>query len=121
MVRLLCLLRHTDLVIIRGTITDQHYVDEVTHPHVLPIYRTVGNTYFFYQDKARPHTCNMASSCMQAGHVNTLDLPSRSPDLSPIEHLCDIVSRQVRDLYPFPAATLPELDRRLVKQWQRIP
>ena len=46
----------------------------------------------------------MARNCLQTGHVDTLDWSSRSTD-------------RVRDLDPFPAATLPELERRLVEQW----
>ena len=32
-----------------------------------------------------------------------------------------ILGQRVCDLNPFPAATLPELKRWLVEQWQRIP
>ena len=33
------------------------------------------------------HAYDMTSNSLQAGHVNTLAWSSRSPDLSPIEHL----------------------------------
>ena len=74
----------------------------------LPNAEPVGNNVLFKAENARPNTCNMARICLQIGHVNTLDWPSRTPYLSPIEHLWNIPGKRVRDLYPFSAATLPE-------------
>ena len=53
----------------------------------------------------------MARNCLQAGHVNTLAQPSRSPYLSPNEELWDIPGWRVCYLYRFPAATLTKLER----------
>ena len=41
------------------------------------------------------------------------------PDPSLINHFLDILGRWVHDLYPFPAATLPELECQLAEKWQR--
>lgn len=113
--------RRTDLVSIQGTLTGQRYVNEVLRPHVLPLSMAVGRNFLFQQDNARPHIARVARDCLHEGNVNVLDWPSRSPDLSPIEHLWDILGRRVRDSYQFPAATLEELQHRLLEQWQRIP
>ena len=64
---------------------------------------------------------DMARHCLQVSRVNTLDWPSRSHDLTPIEHLLDILGCHVCDLYPFSSATLQKLEPQLVGQWQRIP
>ena len=39
-------------IVIRGSLTGQRYVDEVLHPHVLPLYWTVGTIFLFQQDNA---------------------------------------------------------------------
>ena len=70
------------IYVFRGTLKGQCHVDKVIYPHILPIYQTVGNNILFQQDNARPHTCNMASNCLQASHVNTLvprSIPNRTP------------------------------------------
>ena len=35
-----------------GSLTGQHYVDEVLYPHVLQIYQTDGNNFLFQQDNS---------------------------------------------------------------------
>ena len=54
MVHLLCIYHRTKLVVDRGTLTGQCFVDEVLHPYVLPISQTVGNNFLFQQDNAQP-------------------------------------------------------------------
>ncbi|GFU42201.1 HTH_Tnp_Tc3_2 domain-containing protein [Trichonephila clavipes] len=41
----------------------------------------------YQQDNARPHTARLSQQCLQGYDV--LPWPARSPDLSPIEHVCD--------------------------------
>ena len=48
MVRLICIVLH----VIRGTLIGQLYVDEVLHPHALPIYPTVGNMFLYQKENA---------------------------------------------------------------------
>ena len=57
--------------------TGQRYENEVLHPHVLPISRNVGNYCLFQHGNARPDTWRMASICLRAGRVGTLDWLSR--------------------------------------------
>ena len=52
-------------------------------------------------------------------HTPLTGLPDPNP--SPINHPWNIRDHHVQDLYPSPAATLPELDHKLVSQWQCIP
>ena len=107
-----------DLVVIRGTITYQRYVDEVIHPQVLSISQSVVKSlparqcqtpYLqYYNELFASRSCQQSRLTVQSG-------------LSSVKHLWDILGQQVGDLYPFPAVTLPKLERLLVEQWQRIP
>ena len=95
------------------TLTCKYHVGVLLHLHVSPILQTVGKN-IFQQNNAQPHTYNTTRDCLQASHVNTIDWLSISHDPSPEEHLWDILGQRVCDLYPFPAATLPELERWLL-------
>ncbi|GFS56245.1 uncharacterized protein TNCV_2769211 [Trichonephila clavipes] len=46
----------------------------------------------YQQDNARPHTARLSQQCLQGYDV--LPWPARSPDLSPIEHVCDALGMQ---------------------------
>ncbi|GFU26757.1 transposable element Tcb2 transposase [Trichonephila clavipes] len=49
-----------------------------------------------------------------------MEWPACSPDMDPIEHVCDALKRRVagRQLLP---QTLQELERALPEEWDRIP
>ncbi|GBN17918.1 hypothetical protein AVEN_222393-1 [Araneus ventricosus] len=86
-----CASRFT-LIVIRGKLTGQRYVDDILRPHVGPSLNDLPGA-IFQQDNARPHTSRVAQDFLR--HVQTLPWPARSPDLSPIEHVWDQLKRQV--------------------------
>ena len=52
--------------------------------------------------------------------IEVLDWPSRSPDLSPNEHIWDEVCRRfIKQVNP--PQTLGDLERAFVEQWRRFP
>ncbi|GFU38580.1 transposable element Tcb2 transposase [Trichonephila clavipes] len=67
------------LIVMRGTLTGQRYVDNILRPHVGPFLNGLPGA-IFQQDNARPHTARVAQDFFQ-----TLPLPARCPDLSPGE------------------------------------
>ncbi|GFX52511.1 transposable element Tcb2 transposase [Trichonephila clavipes] len=80
------------LIVMRGTLTGQRYVDDILQPHVGPFLNSLpGAT--FQQDDAPPHTARVAQDFLR--HFQTLPRPARSPDLSPVEHMWDQLRRQM--------------------------
>ncbi|GFX84988.1 DDE_3 domain-containing protein [Trichonephila clavipes] len=72
------------LIVMRGTLTDQRYVDDILRPHVGPFLNGLSGA-IFQQDNARPHTARVAPDFLR--HFQTLPWPTRSPDLSPVLHV----------------------------------
>ncbi|GFV71914.1 uncharacterized protein TNCV_2458491 [Trichonephila clavipes] len=66
--------------------TAQRYVHDILQPHMLPLIQRLPEA-IFQQDNARPHTARVSKDCLST--VTTLSWPVLSPDLSPIEHICD--------------------------------
>ncbi|GFT44833.1 transposable element Tcb1 transposase [Trichonephila clavipes] len=74
------------LIVMRGTLTDQRYVDDILRPHVGPFLNGLPGA-IFQQDNARPHAARVAQDFLR--HFQILPLPSRSPYLSSVEHVWD--------------------------------
>ncbi|GFX64052.1 transposable element Tcb1 transposase [Trichonephila clavipes] len=74
------------LIVMRGTLTGQRYVDDILRPHAVPFLNGLpGSERVFQQDNARPHTERFAQDFLR--HFQIIPSPSRSPDLSPVEHV----------------------------------
>ncbi|GFV07632.1 transposable element Tc1 transposase [Trichonephila clavipes] len=74
----------TPMVVIRGTLTAQWYVDNILRTVLLPFLQQHPGL-IFQQDNARPHTIRVAMNCLTA--CQTIPWSARSPDLSPIEYV----------------------------------
>ncbi|GFX45047.1 transposable element Tcb2 transposase [Trichonephila clavipes] len=57
------------LIVMRGTLTDQRYVDDILRPHVEPFLNGLPGA-IFQQDNARPHTARVAQNFLR--HFQTL-------------------------------------------------
>lgn len=108
----------TELRFVNGTLTAQQYRDSILQPCVVPLVRE--RNLIFQQDNARPHVARDNMDYLAANDVEVLPWPAFSPDLSPIEHLWDVLGRAVRQR-PNPPSTIPELRLALVEEWHRIP
>lgn len=105
------------LVVIPNTLTANLYVSLVIQPVVLPFMNSIQGG-VFQQDNARPHTAVVSQRALQS--VDMLPWPARSPDLSPIEHVWDIIGRQLQH-HPQPALTVPVLTAQVQQAWNSIP
>ncbi|GFU80475.1 cathepsin L [Trichonephila clavipes] len=80
------------LIVMRGILTGQRYVDDILRPHVGPFLKGLPEA-IFQQDNARSHTARVAQDFLR--HFQTLPWPARSSDLSPVEHVWDQLKRQM--------------------------
>ncbi|UYV75324.1 hypothetical protein LAZ67_12003495, partial [Cordylochernes scorpioides] len=104
------------LLCIQGTMTAQRYVDDVLRPVTLPYLQGVPNA-LYQQDNARPHTARISQQALQ--DVQMLPWPPYYPDLSPIEHVWEIIGRRLHAL-PQPRSE-DELWQRVEREWRAIP
>lgn len=108
--------RRTPLVHIDGSLTADRYVTQVVEPVVLPLLQGAPNT-VFQQDNARPHVARRTLNSLTGFDI--LPWPAASPDLNPIEHLWDLIGRDM-NLGPL-AQTIDDLRTAVDVAWQRLP
>ena len=84
------------------------YRDEILRPLVRPYAGAVGPGFLLMQDKARPHVAGVCQQFLQEEGIDAMDWPARSPDLNPIEHIWDIMSRSIHQCHVAPQ-TVQEL------------
>ncbi|UYV66944.1 K02A2.6-like [Cordylochernes scorpioides] len=104
------------LLRIQGTMTAQRYVDDVLRPVTLPYLQGVPNA-LYQQDNARPHTARINQQALQ--DVQMLPWPPYSPDLSPIEHVWDIMGHRLHALPQ--QRSEDELWQMVEREWRAIP
>ncbi|KAI3374149.1 hypothetical protein L3Q82_006005 [Scortum barcoo] len=91
------------------------YRDEILRPLVRPYAGVqVGPGFLLMQDNARPHVAGVCQQFLQDEGIDAMDWPARSPDLNPIEHIWDIMSRSIHQRHVAPQ-TVQELADALVQ------
>ncbi|GFX96249.1 transposable element Tcb1 transposase [Trichonephila clavipes] len=84
--------RRSTLIVMRGTLTGQRYVDNILRPYVGPFLNGLPRA-ILQQDNAHPHTARVAHDFLR--HFQTLPWPDRFPNLSPLEHVWYQLKRQM--------------------------
>ncbi|KFM63879.1 Transposable element Tcb1 transposase, partial [Stegodyphus mimosarum] len=80
------------LVHINGNLTADRYVTQILEPFVLPWLQGPPNT-VFQQDNAKPHVGRRTLNSLTG--LGILPWPAASPDQNPIEHLWDVIERDI--------------------------
>lgn len=105
------------LIVINGNLNAVQYRDRILStvaPYVQQHQLTL------QQDNARPHVARICRDYLQAQHVDPLEWPPYSPDLSPIEHLWDEIDRRIRRR-PQAPQNLQQLTDAIIEEWDRLP
>ena len=79
----------------------------------------MGDNARLVQDNARSHTVYVIQDYLEQESIETIDSPSRSPDLNCIEHMWDIVYRQV-SASAYPPRSVQELEIAVVQAWTNV-
>ena len=74
----------------------------------------------FQHDNAWSHVARICTQFLEAENVPVLPWPAHSPDMSPIEHVCDTLDRRVRQRVPVPA-NIQQLLTAIEEEWDNIP
>ena len=80
----------------QANVTGLYHRDNVIDPTVVPYACRHGNAFIFQDDHARVIRARFVHAHLQFGRITTLPWPAESLDLSPMEHLWDILGRRVR-------------------------
>ena len=78
------------LLCIEGNLNSNRYIREVLQPEVLPHLQATPHA-IFQEDNTQPHVVRIVQAFFQRRWVSLLPWPARSPDMSPIEHVWDMV------------------------------
>ena len=92
---------------IEGNLNSNRYIREILQPQVLPLLQATPHA-IFQQDNARPHVARFVQAFFQRRRVSLLPWLARSTDMSPTEHVWDMVGRRLIRQGP-PAPTLDAL------------
>ncbi len=89
------------LCFMKSTVNAAIYQDILEHFMLPSADKLYGDADFIFQQDLPPaHTANGTKSWFNDHGVTVLDWPANSPDLNPIENLCGIVKRKMRDTRP---------------------
>ena len=103
-------------MILQGNLTGQRYVDEILRPVVVLFAQRIGVNFDFQDHNARQNQARVAVDFLRQQGVRALPWPVKSPDMSPIELIWDVLGRRVRNR-PKRCNNLQELGRTLQEEW----
>ncbi|GFV05907.1 transposable element Tc3 transposase [Trichonephila clavipes] len=70
-------------------------------------------------DNAPCHRVVLIDDFRETENIQRMSWPANSPDLNPIEHVWDMIGRQIADL-SHPPSSVTELKRALQEAWNRL-
>ncbi|GFX00167.1 transposable element Tcb2 transposase [Trichonephila clavipes] len=101
------------LIVMRGTLTGQRYVDDILRLHVGSFLNGLPEE-IFQEYNARSNTARVAKDFFC--HFQTHPWPTRSPDLSPVEHVWYHLKRQMPSCH-----SVHDLELAVQDLWAHLP
>ncbi|GFU35863.1 transposable element Tcb2 transposase [Trichonephila clavipes] len=109
----------SNLLPIEVNLNSNRYIHEVLQPEVVPFLQGILGA-IFQQDNAHPHVTKTVRDFCSAQDMQLLPWPAYLPDMSPIEHVWNLVGWHLaRD--PCPAASIDELLLCIQAIWNSLP
>ncbi|GFY14879.1 transposable element Tcb2 transposase [Trichonephila clavipes] len=100
----------------RGSVMGDRYCKEVLLLHVRLLRGAIGPDFIFMDDNARPHRTLTVEELLVSKDITRMDWPAYSPDLNPIEHVCDALVRRIAVRLHHPENT-QQLKQMLIEEW----
>nr|CAH7763493.1 unnamed protein product [Callosobruchus chinensis] len=104
---------------VTGTMTGACYLQKIISAIVQPLRNEIGDQFIFMDDNARPHRSRAVQQALENGNITRLEWPAMSPDINPIEHVRDYVSRAIFNRNNPPRST-QELIAAATEEWDNI-
>ena len=110
--------RQINLIVVQGYLNAQGYINQILQPESVPFLQRHGPAILMHEN-ARPHVARICRQFLNRNNVNVLPWPSVSPNMNPIEHIWDYLSRKVRARGNI--HNLRDLENALIQEWNNIP
>src|SRR5678815_4481071 len=94
----ICLGARTALHIVsRGKLTAKKYAEDILQEYIVLFASFIGVHFLLLHDNATQHTAQVVQQrYLQQVGIRLLAISARSPDMSPIEHVWDLLSKHVQ-------------------------
>ena len=106
-------------IVIIGNNNAQTYINDVLAVEALPLIHFHGPNVTFMHDNARPISAAITSQFLATNNVIVLHWPANSPNLNPIEQVCDELGRRVRRNHA--VHTVNDIAAGLKAEWANLP
>ncbi|GFW26324.1 transposable element Tc3 transposase [Trichonephila clavipes] len=88
------------------SVTAQRYRDEVLEPYVHLLRCAVGPDFISMDDNASCHQAVLIADFLEKENIQRMSKPANSPDLKSIEHLWDMLGRQIEAFSHTPSSVI---------------
>ncbi|GFV48911.1 transposable element Tcb1 transposase [Trichonephila clavipes] len=111
----------TDLhVFDAGSVNGTRYCNDILLPYIRLFRGAMGLQFLFMDDNAPYHRTVAAEQLLESEDIERMDWLARSPDVNPIEHVCDFLGRCLA-ARTLPPVTIRDLRLALQDEWAALP